>query len=402
MFRKIARAVHTFHSPATCAGRGTVLLKSIRNAVFAASLHVGAGGLAQAHTNPPYYPFRNFIVTTAVTRMTAAAIVNPSSAGLVFSLPWSIVQPNCGAFTFSTDGKDILGYLAANLRADQMIWPGIGGGTNAPACLTKFRIPTAKIWYSFGNNTNQPCVKFVMPLMSDPTYGRHYVAAVHAMLLALAEIPVASGGTLADRVAGIDLAAYAAVTSELEIPSRGCSEGSVHQSAAYQTHLWVEAGYQGSQAISTYAAILQAIFTDPALPPDAKMLQNTTGADGWSFPQPYDALKVLRPIFTAATLAWGNRYVISWNLVSDTGALPPATIVWAAESGVPVALEFNSTAVGSTTSCHGIRHNGRLDPITATPACFHAMQPRNRDAIPTPLVFWQVEPADFSVRGFFR
>jgi hypothetical protein len=103
----------------------------------------------------------------------------------------------------------------------------------------------------------------------------------------------------------------------------------------------------------------------------------------------------------AATKTWGSRFVISWDEVSGTGQLPRPTIIAAAQNGTPVALEFNSTAMGYTTSCRGIKANGGLDRITATPACFHAMQPRNEAAIPTPLVLWQVEPADFGVPGFF-
>jgi hypothetical protein len=377
-------------------------MRTARTSVLAASLYAGGGAPIAAGADTPYYPFKHFMTNTKVKGPLALSILHASSAGFVFSLSWSLVQPNCDSFTFSSDAKDVLGFLAANLRADQMIWPGIGGGSNAPACLANLGIPTAKIFYAFANETHDPCVKYAMPLMSDPAYGTLYVAANHAMLLALAGIPVASGGTLADRVAGIELGAYAAVSTELQIPARGCSAGSVHQSAAHQVHLWEAAGYQGSQAISTYAAILQGILTDPALPASARVLQDTTGGEGWSFPQFHDAQKVLGPILAASTQTWGNRFVISWNVVSGTGPLPPATIIAAAQRGTPVALEFNSTAVGFTTSCRGILANGKLDPITAKPACFHAMQPRNAAVIPSPLVLWQVEPADFAVRGFFK
>jgi len=374
---------------------------STRSAVLAASLCLGIGAPVAADAGTPYYAFRNFLSNTNVSKVDAAAILNPSAAGMVLSLPWSTVQPTCDTFNFSSDANQILGFLAANLRRDQTIWPGIGGGSNAPACLAIFGIQTVTIRYSFQNKTHDPCLNYTMPLMSDPVYGIQYVAAVHAMLVALANIPVASGGTLADRVAGINLGAYEAVSSELQIPARGCSSGSIHQSAGQQVRLWVKAGYDGSQAITTYISILQAILTDPALPAGATVLQNTTGNDQWSFPQPHNAQAVLGPIIAAATQTWGNRFVISWDLVSEKGALPPAAIIAAAQSGTPVALEFNATAHGFKTSCGGILHNGKLDRITAKPACFHAMQPRNSAAIPTPLVLWQVEPADFEVPGFF-
>ena len=222
------------------------------------------------------------------------------------------------------------------------------------------------------------------------------------MLLALARIPVASGGTLADRVAGINLSAYTAVSSELEIPSRACSVGSVNITEATQAALWAQAGYEGSQAITTYATILQSVMTDPALRNGAMILQNIVGGEKWSFPQPVGAGPVLAPILAAATAAWGDRYMISWNTVSELGELPPVVIIAEAQGGVPLALEFNATGTANTTSCGGIRPNGSMDPVTATPLCFQAMQLRNQAAVPSPVVMWQVPPADFGVPGFFN
>ncbi|HTZ69887.1 MAG TPA: hypothetical protein VMB71_04475, partial [Acetobacteraceae bacterium] len=276
------------------------------------------------------------------------------------------------------------------------------GGASSPSCLQGLGIPYVTLYYAFLNNTGDPCQLYSLPLMTSSIYAQRYIEAVHAMLAALAKIPVASGGTLASRVAGVTVAAYIVLTSEMRIPGMGCSVGDVNQTAAQQAALWATAGYTSADALSIYQTIIRGIASDEALPNDAVLLQNVMRGEKESFPQPVGATPVLQPLLAASNAALGTRFVVSWNMVSEFGALPPRDVITAASAGTPLALQFNATAQG-VTSCRGKLPNGHLDPIPATPACFQAMQPRNTAVIPQQsyLALWQVPPADFSVPGYF-